>query len=234
LPKKKRKKKSWKEREKERPARQQKAQETYRIQRERERAKPRKWPKGKILGTVCLIAIVFVAYGAWQYHNSQLPPPIGNGGNNLPATGSAPNFSLRDIDGTQFSLNQFSGKVIAIHFMAVGCGGGIRNINDNQLKTLRSVCDTHCDGNRLAIFTIAVSTCEGNELEIIRSFYNITWIFGNDYDDNKLEIIDAYEKYSVMDGTITFVDKSFNVVTVYTEKVTAENLSSAITLLLEA
>jgi len=234
LPKKKRKKKSWKEREKERPARQQKAQETYRIQRERERAKPREWPKGKILGTICLIAIVFVAYGAWQYHNSQLPPPIGNGGNNLPATGSAPNFSLRDIDGTQFSLNQFSGKVIAIHFMAVGCHGQIYPINDNQLTQLKTVCNAYCSSKPVTVVTVAVATCASSDLAQIQANYGITWVLGNDYADGKMDIVEAYNKYSIRDGTIVLIDKAFNVAEVYTDAITADTLPSKIDQLLGA
>lgn len=69
MPKKRKKKKrSWRERQRERQIRQQKAQEAYRIQREREaERKPRQWPKGKVLGAICLISLVVVAYGAWQY-----------------------------------------------------------------------------------------------------------------------------------------------------------------------
>ncbi|HUW47201.1 MAG TPA: hypothetical protein VMW36_00435, partial [Patescibacteria group bacterium] len=71
---KKKKKKSWKERQRERQIKQQRALEAWRIQREIEaERKPRKWPKGKILGALCLIVLIFGAYGAWQYTN---PPTI--------------------------------------------------------------------------------------------------------------------------------------------------------------
>jgi hypothetical protein len=119
------KKKSWKEVQQARQIKYQRAQEAYLVQREREaESKPRKWPKGKILGTICLFTIIFAAYGAWQYQNSQLPPKIGDGTtNNPPLTDPAPIFSLKDINGTTFSLDQHVGKVIAIHFMALGCHG---------------------------------------------------------------------------------------------------------------
>lgn len=234
MPKKKRKKKSWKERQKERQTKQQKTQETHRIQRERERAKPRKWPKGKILGTMCLIAIVFVAYGAWQYHNSQLPPIIGNGGNNPPPTGSAPNFSLRDIDGTQFSLNKFSGNVIAIHFMGVGCHGQIYPINDQQLKQLKTVCNDYCGNKPVTVVTVAVATCASSDLAQIRANYGITWVLGNDYDDGKMDIVEAYNEYSIRDGTIVLIDKAFDVSKAYTDAITADTLSSKISQLLGA
>jgi parallel beta-helix repeat protein len=82
MPKKeKKKKKSWKERQRERQIRQQRAREAYRIQKEREaERKPRKWPKGKILGAICLLVLIFGAYGAWQYTKPSAileePPPL--------------------------------------------------------------------------------------------------------------------------------------------------------------
>ena len=71
---KKEKKKSWKDRQRERQIKQQRAQETYRIQKEREaERKPRKWPKGKILAAVCLIVLIVGVYGAWQFTKPAAP-----------------------------------------------------------------------------------------------------------------------------------------------------------------
>jgi len=75
------KKKSWKERERERQIKQQRAQKAYQIQREREaKKKPRQWPKGKILVAVCLLVLIFGAYGIWQYTQLSAPsdetPPV--------------------------------------------------------------------------------------------------------------------------------------------------------------
>jgi len=234
LPKKK-KKKSWKERQRERQIRQQRTQEAYQVQREREaERKQRQWPKGKILGAVCLIILIFGAYGAWQYNNSLLPPSIGGTTNNPPPTGSAPEFSLKDIDGTQFSLNQHVGEVIAIHFMGVGCGGQIYPINDHQLKQLKTVCNDYCSNKPVTAVTVAVATCQNNDLARIRSNYGITWVLGNDYDDGKMDIIEAYAPHGIKDGTILLIDKSFSVVHVYTESVVASTLSSKINQLLGA
>ena len=97
MPKKEKKKKeSWRERQRKRQLKQQRAQEAYEIQREREAEKrPRKWPKGKMILGFCLIALMFTAYGTWQYFEGQKPPAIGGTTNNPPPTGSAPNFSLK-------------------------------------------------------------------------------------------------------------------------------------------
>jgi len=233
LPKKEKKKKSWKERQQERQPRQQRDQKAHQIQREAKR-KSRQWPKGKIIFGVCLVALLCVAYGSWQY-NVQLPPAIGGETNsNPPPTGSAPIFSLKDINGTQFSLDQLSGKVIAIHFMAVGCGGQIYPINDHQLKQLKNLCNDYYGNKPVTAVTVVVATCQTSDLARIRSTYGITWVLGNDYADGKMDIVDAYASYSIMDGTIVLIDKTFNVDKVYTEATTTETLSSRINQLLEA
>jgi hypothetical protein len=233
LPKKEKKKKSWKERQRER----QRAQEAESLRHEVARKYEKRrggWPKGKIIFGVCVLVLVFIGYGAWRHFDalSQLPPVINGGDNNPPPTGSAPNFSLRDISGNLFSLNQHSGKVIAIHFMAVGCHGQIYPINDNQLRQLKSTCTSHCSNKPVTMVTVAVATCPSSDLASIRANYGITWALGNDYDDYKLDIVDAYKAYSIYDGTIIIIDKTFNVAKVYNEATTADTLSSKINQLL--
>lgn len=229
----KKKKKRLKERQRKSQIKRQRAQEASRRQSEAKR-KTRKWPKGKILIGISFLALILISYGAWQ-HYVQLPPSIGGDtNNNTPPTGSAPTFSFSDINGTQFHLDQFSGKVIAVHFMAVGCGGQVYPINDHQLKQLKASCSNLCGSNPLAIVTVAVATCENNELARIRSTYGVTWVLGNDYADGKMDIVEAYKSYSIKDGTILLIDKTFNVDKVYTEAVTAESLSLKINQLLGA
>ena len=226
-------KKSWKERQKKKNVKQQKAQEAYDRQLEAKK-KARKWPKGKIIVGISFVALILISYGAWQYY-IQLPPSIGGETNNTPPpTGSAPNFSFSDINGTQFSLNQFNGKVIAVHFMAVGCGGQVYPINDQQLKQLKAICNNHCSSSPLTMVTVAVATCQNSDLARIRSTYGITWVVGNDYADGKMDIVEAYKSYSIKDGTILLIDKTFNVDKVYTEATTAEALSSKINQLMGA
>ena len=229
---KKKKKKSWKERQQERQIKQQRAQETYRIQREREaERKPRQWPKGKILGALCLIAIIFGSYGAWQYTRpspiSEEPPPI-NPTNPLQTPYE---FTMRDIDGTQFSLNGFSGRIIAIHLMGVGCHGQINPINEYQLTQLKTVCSSYCGNNPVTLITVAVATCENSDLEQIRTNYDVTWLFGNDYDDGKMDIAQNYAAQG--DGTIVLIDKEFRISTSYSE-IAASTLSLKINQLLGA
>ena len=233
MPKKTKKKKSWKERQRER----QRSQEAERLRFEVETkyARGRKgWPKGKIIFGVCALVLIFIGYGAWRYSDdlSRLPPSFGGDTDNPPPTGSAPNFSLRDISGNLFSLNQHSGKVIAIHFMAVGCSGQIYPINDNQLRQLKSVCTSYCSNKPVTMVTVAVATCPSSDLANIRANYGITWTLGNDYDDYKFDIVDAYKAYSIYDGTIIIIDKTFNVAKVYNEVTSSDALSSKINQLL--
>ena len=73
----KKKKKSWKERQRERQIKQERAQEVYRIRREREaERKPRRWPKYRILGTVCLLALTLGAYAVWHYTKPFARPAV--------------------------------------------------------------------------------------------------------------------------------------------------------------
>jgi len=229
LPKKeKQEKKIWREKQRER----QRAQEAYEAQRARAaRKKPRKYPKGKIVLGICLIGLVFLAYVVWQ---SSIQPSSSTNGtpNNPPPLGKAPDFSLNDINGSPFSLSEESGKVIAIHFMAVSCGGGIVQTNENQLRTLKSVCSTYCSASSVTIVTVAATTCATSCLETIRSDYGVTWTLGNDYDDGKADIVNAYSSYSIADGAIVLIDKNLNIVKVYTGETSFAVLSSRISQLL--
>ena len=229
LPKKeKQERKIWREKQRER----QRAQEAYEAQRARAaQKKPRKYPKGKIVFGICLIGLMFVAYVAWQSSSKPLSSNDGTT-NNPPLTGSAPDFSLTDINGAPFSLSQQAGKVIAIHFMAVSCGGGIVQTNENQLRTLKSVCSTYCGKKPVVVVTVAATTCAVSCLEKIRLDYAVTWILGNDYDDGKADIVNAYSSYSIADGAIVLIDRNFNIAEVYAEETTFETLSSRISQLL--
>jgi len=201
-----------------------------------------KTSKGKIILSFCLVTLTVAAFGIWQYYTN-LPPSIGESKETSSSTETAsgvtasssnqsevlaPDFSLNDINGSRFTLKEFKGRVVIVHFMAVGCGGQIRAITDHQLKQLKKVCDNHCGSSNLTMITVVISTCEGNTLDLIRTFYNITWFFGNDYDDKKLEIIDAYEKYSILDGSIILIDKSLRVAEVYIEEIDAGSLSTTL------
>ena len=214
----------------------QRSQESYRTQRGLdEKIKPRKFPMQKLLLGVALIVLVLTAYGTWQYIGGQKSPPDATGDTNPSSVDLAPNFSLKDVNGTLISLNQLRGKVIAIHFMAlVGCSGQIYEINDNQLRQLNAVRSKYSK-DELAIVTVSVASCQGCDIILgqIRDYYGISWILGNDYDDQKLDIIDSYAHYVQYDGSIVLIDKSFRIAEVYNNATTANLLSSRIDQLLQ-
>jgi hypothetical protein len=234
LPKKKKMKKSRKEPYQER----QRAVEAERIRQEVERKykKGHKgWLSGKVVGAICLAFVLVVAFGAWQYTRppavSEEPPPIKPPPSEPSQTLVASDFTLSDINGTQFSLRSFSGRVIALHIMSVGCHGQIYPINDNQLTQLGMVCTSYCANDPVTLITIAVATCLDSDLAQIRTMYNVSWLFGNDYDDGRMDIAQKYA--SQADGTIVLIDKTFHIAASYSA-VTASTLSSKISQLLGA
>ena len=182
-----------------------------------------------LLGVVCLIVIVVAGIVAWQYVStpSEDPPEI------TPTTSlfSTYEFTMKDIDGTRFSLNNYRGRVIVIHLMAVGCSGQINQINDNQLTQLGSLCNSYCDNKPVTIVSVAVATCESSRLSWLRSIYDVSWFFGNDYDDGTVDIAQNYGVYG--DGTIIVIDKDFQVHEAYSE-IDASTLKSKINQLLES
>jgi len=183
-----------------------------------------------LLGAICLIAIIFGGYATWQYlasSPSEEPPEIKHTSSLLPPY----EFTMKDIDGTRFSLNNYRGRVIVIHLMAVGCSGQIYQINDNQLTQLKSLCNSYCDNKPVTIVSVAVATCENSRLSWLRSIYDVSWFFGNDYDDGTVDIAQNYGVYG--DGTIIVIDKDFQVHEAYSE-IDASTLKSKINQLLES
>jgi len=248
------KKRSLKEKQRERQLKQQRSEEAYRIDRKILASRNQKqWPKGKIFFGVCLLLII-IGIGAWQNVQpsqtissettvpTQKSPTTTTPTTTTPTTSTptstslAPNFILKDINGTQFSLNQHKGMVVAIHFMALDCSGSIYPINGYQLQQLKSACSNYCGKKPFDIVTVAVATCQGCDqiLTQIRADYGVTWVMGNDYSDGKMDIVDAYASHSITDGAIVLVDKKFNVAQVYTDAVTTDALSSRINQLLGA
>jgi hypothetical protein len=183
-----------------------------------------------IFSTICLITLLLTAYGIWQYYDSQKPPAIGSGAgaSGISQSVSAPDFSLSDINETQASLSQLKGKVIGIHFMAVGCSGQINPINQYQLTQLNSACIDLCDNEEAAFLTVVVATCENSQLDVLRSDYGVNWILGNDYSDGALDIINSYVPFEIGDGAIVLIDKTFKIAEVYNGGVSADNLVTKI------
>jgi hypothetical protein len=227
--------KNLKEQQRERQIKQQKMQEAH--ERENKQNRTRKHSKRHsikyVFSAICLIALLLTAYGVWQYYEGQKPPTIGTVSGSPSATSDpsvslAPNFSLKDINGTQISLSSFNGKVLGIHFMAVGCHGQINPNNEYQLAQLNSACKSLCVKGNAAFVTIVVSTCQTSDLNLLRSNYGVTWAMGNDYADGTLEIVDNYVPFGIGDGAVILVDKTSNIVQIYNNGVSANTLVSRV------
>ena len=182
-----------------------------------------------VFSTICLITLLLTSYGIWQYYDGQKPPTIGGAAADSSLSNSlAPDFSLQDINGTQTSLSQYKGKVVGIHFMAVGCHGQINPINEYQLTQLSNACSSLCAKQNVAFLTVAVATCENSQLDVLRSNYGVTWALGNDYADGALEIVNSYVPFEVGDGAIVLIDKTFNIAEIYNGGISAANLVTKI------
>ena len=149
--------------------------------------------------------------------------------------GQAPDFSLEDINGTKISLSQYTGKPVLLHFMGLaGCSGQLSAMGYDKLSQLESINVKYSD--KIAMVTVAVATCASCDeiMAELRKDYGISWIMGNDFDDEKLEIIDSYSNlnHSLYDGTVVLIDESFKIVEIYEPNATTEALTSKIAELL--
>jgi len=154
--------------------------------------------------------------------------------NEIPTVTSAetnsahPLFSLKDLQDVNYNLTDFEGSIVVLHFMATGCGGQYSEINDNQLKQLKLLCTSLCNVTHIKIFTILVTTCTDTDLQKIHDFYNVTWVFGNDYQDNKLDIVEAYSDYLLEDGSIVLLNTDLSVNEAIHGRVSAKSLEEKI------
>jgi len=95
----------------------------------------------------------------------------GGGGQELPM---APDFTLKDIYGHQFSLSDFRGKVVILDFFATYCGPC-----RTQVRELREVKQQF--GDRVVIISISVSPEDTDEeLRSYAEENGITWRVARD------------------------------------------------------
>jgi len=88
---------------------------------------------------------------------------------------AAPDFTLTDIDGNEFSLSDFLGKVVILDFFGSRCGPCLEGMS--HLKTLHE----EFGGDVLAIISIGVSYVDTvGRLKEIREQYGIDWTLAVD------------------------------------------------------
>ena len=178
----------------------------------------------KILLGFGFLVIIFLGYGLISNKKASIGDDLE--GNSQEE--SIPFFKIVDLKGNDHRLADYQGSPVIAHFMSVSCGGEFSKLNDNQLKQLNSVCGDLCDENHVTIFTILVSTCETTDLSQLYDLYNITWILGNDYQDAKLDVVEAFSEFEPADGMIILMDGDLVVNKVLDYSVTSEDLLAEI------
>jgi peroxiredoxin len=87
----------------------------------------------------------------------------------------APDFTLTDIDGSEFSLRDFGGRVVLLDFFATWCSPCVSEISN--LKSLHEEF-----GDDLVIISISVSPSSdtAEKLQEFRQEYQMNWIIARD------------------------------------------------------
>jgi len=143
----------------------------------------------------------------------------------------APDFTLQDANGTSFSLHNFNGKIVVLHFMQFGCGGDA-GVNEQQFNEFKLVLNQHPE---VAIITVFVSSCSFDLMEAKQN-YGVTWWFAN---DAQWDAIKHYWDYGLDENgifhnpTLFLVDKEQNLRKKFSGVTSADVLSSNITVLLK-
>ena len=122
----------------------------------------------KILLTLLLCSIILVTVGVWYLIQNKV------GSDDLT---EAQDFSLIDLNGNNFSLSLFQGKVVVIDFMATWCGPCRL-----QMPYYEIVWEEF--GDRIVIISIDIDVIESEDtLRLFAQEYPYaTWIWARDTD----------------------------------------------------
>lgn len=89
----------------------------------------------------------------------------------------AANFTLRDPWDYKFSLDQFNGKPVILHFFRIYYGGRITKESFKQIEELSKICTKLCNGEKctkgdLHIISITLATCPTTDLKEWAKYFN--------------------------------------------------------------
>ena len=109
---------------------------------------------------------------------------------------AAPDFSVNDIDGNEFTLSENQGKVVVLDIMTLSCSAC-----KLQMKHLQAIFSRYTQ-DELAIVTISIDSKDSaGEIDSYRSQYGDNWTFARDTDG-------VANKYKVSYiPTIVIIDK---------------------------
>lgn len=90
----------------------------------------------------------------------------------------APDFSLSDIDGNEFNLSDYRGKVVVLDLMATWCGPC-----KTEMDHLKTIFNKY-NSSEVIIISIGIDSDESNEeLQAFKEDYGDDWIFARDTDN---------------------------------------------------
>jgi peroxiredoxin len=109
---------------------------------------------------------------------------------------AAPDFSVKDIDGNEFTLSENQGKVVVLDIMTISCPACI-----DEMEHLRAISSRYSQ-DELAIISISIDTSDSaGALNTFRSKHGGNWTFARDTDG-------VANKYKVSYiPTIVIIDK---------------------------
>lgn len=143
------------------------------LQVPRKKKRHKGWSKGKVFGVLfCIVAILLVAYGAWQYSQSL---PSSDENEDLP-----PLYTLTDGN-----LSEFRGRIVVLDLFATWCQPCIQ-----EIPHLAQINEKY-DSNHVVVISIASS---GDDVTALRQFkkeYDMTWKVAAD-------TVGVFDKYNVM------------------------------------
>lgn len=159
----------------------------------------------KLSAVVIFIGVLLLFFSQSPYLNPEIK--------------KAANFNLRDPWDYKFSLEEFQGKPVILHFFRIYCGGRITKESLRQIEELNKVCTKLCKGEKctegdLQIISITLATCPTTDLKEWAKYFNINWLLGNDYDDYKLDIFSSYTEYlkKLKDPALIFLNQNQEIV----------------------
>lgn len=126
------------------------------------------------------------------------------------ATGDAPEFSVKDLDGNTISSEDLKGKVVVLNLLVIYCGGIVYDKGRSQISEMREAWET--DKDRAVFLTVTSENCPTTDLDAVVKDLNISWQLANDWPD--MTVYGAYSDYFSKHGdpTLIIIDVNWNVV----------------------
>ncbi|HUV79287.1 MAG TPA: rhodanese-like domain-containing protein [Candidatus Bathyarchaeia archaeon] len=129
----------------------------------------------------------------------------------------APSFTLTSIDGTTFSLSDYSGKVVVLTLISTTCG--LCNEEMQELVQLRQA------NPEAEILTVSVNPLDTDEiLRDFKEIHNADWTFARDTDN----VFFKYQAYRAATPTIVIITPQGYLSFRKVEVVPLEDLKSAV------